>query len=92
VTTNCKTLTACGFYSLLSPRQVKRFVEDMGLNLVLYKYLTSRDRREQISDFGKFARENLPCQTYMSPLFRQYFKLNFDLNYALDDYVILAKR
>lgn len=71
---------------------VKRFVEDMGLNLVWYKYLTSRYRREPVSDFGKFARENLASQTYMSPLLRQYFKLKYDANYTLDDYVILAKR
>lgn len=71
---------------------VRRFVQELGLNLVWYKYLTSRYRREPISDFGKFARENLYCQKSMSPLLRQYFKLNYDSNYALDDYVILAKR
>mgnify|MGYP000134073685 CR=1 FL=1 len=73
---------------------VKRFVEDMGLNLVWYKYLTSRDKREPVTpaEFGKFARENLAGQRYMSPLLRQYFKLKYDANYALDDYVILAKR
>lgn len=71
---------------------VKKFVDDLGLNLVWYKYLTSRDTREPIKNFGKFARENLVCQTFMSPLLRQYFKLNYDSNYALDDYIILAKR
>ncbi|MBD2180403.1 photosystem II assembly protein [Aerosakkonema funiforme] len=71
---------------------VKKFVEELGLNLVWYKYLTSTYRREPIPDFGIFARENLPTQKFMSPLFRQYFKLNFDLNYGLDDYVILAKK
>jgi len=70
---------------------VKKFIEELGLKLVWYKYLTSRYRREAIPDFGKFARENLACQQFMSPLLRQYFKFNFDLNYSLDDYVILAQ-
>jgi len=70
---------------------VKKFVADLGLKLVWYKYLTSRYSREPIADFGKFARENLACQKFMSPLLRQYFKLNFDSNYTLDDYVILAQ-
>ncbi|MBE9228028.1 photosystem II assembly protein [Phormidium sp. LEGE 05292] len=70
---------------------VKTFVEDLGLKLVWYQYLTSRYSRKPISNFGKFARENLACQKFMSPLLRQYFKLNFDSNYTLDDYVILAQ-
>ncbi len=71
---------------------VQKFVDELGLNLVWYKYLTSRDRREPTKDFGKFARENLASQKFMSPLLRQYFKLNYDLNYALDDYIILANK
>lgn len=70
---------------------IKNFVEDLGLKLVWYKYLTSRYSRKPIANFGKFARENLACQKFMSPLLRQYFKLNFDSNYTLDDYVILAQ-
>lgn len=70
---------------------VKKFVGNFGLNLVWYKYLTSRYSREPIANFGKFARENLACQKFMSPLLRQYFKFNFDSNYTLDDYVILAQ-
>jgi hypothetical protein len=70
---------------------VKNFLGDLGLNLVWYKYLTSRYSREPIANFGKFARENLACQKFMSPLLRQYFKFNFDSNYTLDDYVILAQ-
>lgn len=71
---------------------VKNFLEELGLHLVWYKYLTSRNRRQPISDFGKFARKNLACKKFMSPLLRQYFQLNYDSNYTLDDYVILAKR
>lgn len=69
-----------------------KFVEELGLNLVWYKYLTSTDRREQIPNFARFAKENLASQKYMSSLLRQYFKLKYDLHYKLDDYVILAKK
>lgn len=71
---------------------VKNFLEELGLHLVWYKYLTSRGKRQPISDFGKFARENLAGKKFMSPLLRQYFQLNYNSNYTLDDYVILAKR
>ncbi|OCQ97865.1 photosystem II assembly protein [Oscillatoriales cyanobacterium USR001] len=71
---------------------VNRCVKELGLELVWYKYLSSTGKRNPISDFGKFARENLSVQRYMSPLARQYFGLNFDLHYGLDDYVILARR
>lgn len=75
-------------------KMIQKLLQELGLNLVWYNYLTSTGLQKFIltSDFGKFARENLPTQTYMSPLFRQYFKLNYDLNYTLDDYIILAKR
>lgn len=71
---------------------VTKFVEELGLKLVWYKYLKSTGKRKPISDFGKFARENLSTQRYMSSLARKYLGLNFDLRYGLDDYVILAKR
>lgn len=71
---------------------VKQFVDDLGLNLVWYKYLNSTGSRKANSNFGKFARENLPLQEFISPLFRQHFKLPYDPHYALDDYVILAKK
>jgi len=71
---------------------VKQFVDDLGLNLVWYKYLNSTGSRTPHPNFGKFARENLPFQKFISPLFRQYFKLPYDLSYGLDDYVILAQK
>ena len=71
---------------------VKEFVDELGLNLVWYKYLTSTGRRTSHPNFAKFARENLPLQRFISPLFRQHFKLPYDLNYKLDDYVILAQK
>ncbi|MEG4342209.1 photosystem II assembly protein [Microcoleus sp. A003_D6] len=71
---------------------VKQFVEELGLNLVWYKYLRSTGSRTSHPNFGNFARENLPLQKFISPLFRQHFKLPYDLTYAVDDYVILAKK
>lgn len=71
---------------------VKQFVEELGLNLVWYKYLRSTGSRTSHPNFAKFARENLPLQKFISPLFRQHFKLPYDLSYAVDDYAILANK
>ena len=71
---------------------VKQFILELGLNLVWYKYLNSTGSRKSNSNFGKFARENLPLQKFINPLFRQHFKLPYDIHYAVDDYVILAKK
>ncbi|MCA1992591.1 MAG: photosystem II assembly protein [Coleofasciculus sp. S288] len=73
---------------------IREFLEELGLQLEWYKYLTSTGERVPMNgaEFGKFARENLPEQKYMSPLKRQYLGQQFDSNYVLDDYVILAKR
>ena len=71
---------------------VKQFVANLGLNLVWYKYLSSTGRRTSHPNFGKFAKENLPIQEFISPLFRQHFKLPYDIHYGVDDYVILAKK
>lgn len=71
---------------------VKQFLNDLGLNLVWYKYLSATGSRKSHPNFAKFARENLSVQEFISPLFRQHFKLHYDLNYKLDDYVILAKK
>ncbi len=73
---------------------VNMFVTDLGLELVWYKYLTSTNSRTPLggNKFGKFARENLPTQVYMSSLNQHYFQQKYDIHYALDDYVILAKK
>jgi len=72
---------------------VQKVVEEMGLKLVWYKYLTSTGQRVSLGGgFAKFAKENLPPQKHMSQLKRQYLGLNYDSNYTIDDYVILAKR
>ncbi len=73
---------------------IQMFLEELGLRLEWYKYLTSTDKRTSLggSKFSKFARENLPEQKYMTPLKHQYLKQKFGSNYVIDDYVILAKR
>ncbi len=73
---------------------IQMFLEELGLRLEWYKYLTSTDKRTSMgsSEFGKFARDNLPEQKYMSPLKHQYLNQKFISNYVIDDYVILAKR
>ncbi|RCJ38048.1 photosystem II assembly protein [Nostoc punctiforme NIES-2108] len=73
---------------------VHKFLTELGLELVWYKYLTSTDSRIPLSgvEFGKFAREKLPKQLYMSPILQQYFGQKHHLHYTLDDYVILAKQ
>jgi len=74
---------------------VYKFVEELGLKLVWYKYLTSTGLRKGYThtiDFAKFARENLPKQVYISSILKKYFDQNYESNYTLDDYVILAKK
>lgn len=44
------------------------------------------------SEFARFAKENLPQQMQMSNLKRQYIAQNDTTSYALDDYIILAKK
>jgi len=56
---------------------VRRFVEELGLSLEWYKYITSTGRRDFIEDFSKFVKE-LPYQKFMSTLKRQHLGVNFD--------------
>ncbi|MEH2076963.1 MAG: photosystem II assembly protein [Nostoc sp.] len=73
---------------------VHKFLAELGLELVWYKYLTSTGSRKPlaVAEFGKFARDKLPKQLYMSPILQQYFGQKHQLHYTLDDYVILAKK
>ncbi|MEG4809496.1 photosystem II assembly protein [Microcoleus sp. F8-D3] len=71
---------------------VQKFVNELGLNLVWYKYLSSTGRRTPHPNFGTFARETLPVQKFISPLLRKYLKLPYDSHYGLDDYAILANK
>ena len=73
---------------------VHKFLAELELELVWYKYLTSTGSRTSLpgAEFGKFAQEKLPKQLYMNPIVQQYFGQKYQSCYALDDYVILAKK
>ncbi|MEH2238434.1 photosystem II assembly protein [Nostoc sp.] len=73
---------------------VHKFLAELGLELVWYKYLTSTGLRTSLpgAEFAKFAQDKLPKKLYMSPMIQQYFGQKYQSNYALDDYVILAKK
>ncbi|PMB00587.1 photosystem II assembly protein [Fischerella thermalis CCMEE 5268] len=73
---------------------VNQFVSDLDLELVWYRYLTSRDSRKPCSamEFAKFADEKLPKQLYMTSLIQKYFDQRHNCNYKLDDYIIIAKK
>lgn len=73
---------------------VEKILNKMQLNLVWYQYLTSTPQRSTMkgSEFAKFARSNLPPQTYMGKLMREYLGVKYNSSYTLDDYVILASR
>lgn len=73
---------------------VNKFLWELGLELVWYKYLTSIGFRSPLggTEFGKFAREKLPLQAYMTPLLQKYLSQKFQTHYTLDHYVIFAKK
>ena len=73
---------------------IRKFIDELGLKLEWYKYLTSIGKRLPIggAEFARFASNNLPIQPHMSTLLRQYLERTYDTNYKLDDYVILAKK
>ncbi|NEP57889.1 MAG: photosystem II assembly protein [Symploca sp. SIO2G7] len=73
---------------------IKDFLDELGLQLEWYKYLSSTGKRKPISgsEFGKFASANLPPNKYMNPLIKQYLKQGLHLHYVLDDYVVLGKK
>ncbi len=72
---------------------IQMFLEELGLKLEWYKYLTSTGKRTPIkSNFYQFARQNLSPQIYLTALKQKYLKQNYSSHYVLDDYLILAKR
>ncbi|MEH2346745.1 MAG: photosystem II assembly protein [Nostoc sp.] len=73
---------------------VDKFLAELGLELVWYKYLTSTGSRKPlaVADFAKFAQDKLPKKLYMSPIVQQYLGQKYQSHYILDDYVILAKK
>ena len=72
---------------------VNQFLEELGLKLVWYKYLTSTGLRASLgAEFSKFAREKLPKQLHISPILQKYFHQKYQSCYTLDDYLILANK
>ena len=71
---------------------IAQFLQELGLQLEWYQYLTSTGKRTPLKSFGKFARENLPSQHHLSNLRQKYLQEPYVAHYCLDDYVILAKR
>jgi hypothetical protein len=71
---------------------VNNFVKLLGLELIWYKYLTSTGERINKKDsFGKFARDNLPKQSKVFKIQKEYLNINFISHYAIDDFIILAQ-
>ncbi|AFZ22614.1 hypothetical protein Cylst_0240 [Cylindrospermum stagnale PCC 7417] len=73
---------------------VLKFVSELGLKLIWYRYITSRASRNPCSaaEFTKFAKDKLPKQRYMAPIIQKYLGQKYNSNYTLDDYVILARK
>ncbi|WP_242039744.1 hypothetical protein [Anabaena sphaerica] len=73
---------------------VDKFLGELDLELVWYKYLTSTALRKPLtsSEFGKFAKDKLPKQLSMTAILQKYFGQKYQTHYSLDDYVILAKK
>ena len=72
---------------------VKDFINELGLKLEWYKYMTSTGKRiPSGTNFRIFAKENLHTQTHMSVMLRKYLNQGHDLHYTLDDYAILARK
>jgi hypothetical protein len=71
---------------------VNKFLRDLGLRLVWYKYLHFINSRQPMDrqEFGRYARTNLHLQRYISEVAQEYFQINYNYSYTLDDYVILA--
>ena len=73
---------------------VNKLLEELGLELVWYRYLTSTGLRSPLkgAEFAKFAQEKLPKQLQMTTILQKYLNQKFQSCYTLDDYVILAKK
>jgi len=82
--------------SLEREKQVTQmFLDELGLKLKWYKYVTSIGRRVPSltsTEFARFVKQNLPIAKHMSKLLRKYFDQKYDDSYILDDYIILATK
>ena len=76
----------------LEKELIQKFVEELGLKLDWYKYLSCIDKRiNNKKQFYNFAKNNLPSQSYISDFSQTYFDRHYLSHYAIDDYVILAR-
>lgn len=72
---------------------IQSLLEELGLKLQWYKYLTATGTRTPMKQgFAQFAKDNLPPQTHLNVLRKKYLQQKYPSNYAIDDYVILAKK
>lgn len=67
---------------------IQLFLEELGLKLEWYKYLTSTGKRTP--DAEELERINLPEQKYINALQQQYLNSTSPSRYIADDYAILA--
>lgn len=72
---------------------LRRFVElDLGLELEWCRYVSSTGQRGKIDNFAAFAREHCPPQPKISWVAHDYLDESHIRNYAIDDYIILARQ
>jgi hypothetical protein len=69
---------------------IQLFLEELGLQLEWYKYLTSTGKRTPLGD--EFEDTSLPEQKYIDALKYQYLETFFKSKYFVDDYAIVARR
>ncbi len=69
---------------------IHAFVQELGLQLKWYRYLSSMVRGEE--DLQHFSAENLSSMTALNSLRQKYLEHAVDSNYVIDDYVILAQK
>ncbi|MGD2180115.1 photosystem II assembly protein [Lusitaniella coriacea] len=67
---------------------IEKFLEDLGLKLTWYKYLTSSGQRQSVS--SDFVEKNLPPQKYIHAFKTQYLKYQSPSHYTVEDYAILG--
>ena len=73
---------------------IQQFIDDLGLQLVSYKYASSTGRRIPNLELYQFKSivKQLPAREYISQLSRKYLNIKYTMHYILDDYIILAKK
>ena len=69
------------------------FLEELGLELEWYKYLTSTDTRIPLNlvELRQFSQEKLPKMNSLNQLKSKYLNQTFESTYMIDNYIILAK-